>query len=108
MNDTKAISCSTTASVEEGITKSTNSTPISTARPVQDSSEGKTETALIGGESTQVLSNQSVNHATAQLLQTPQGPRIILQGIQAANIPKEQLLSIQQQVKNQLLKVNIF
>ncbi|CAB4054287.1 BPTF [Lepeophtheirus salmonis] len=41
---------------------------------------------------------------TAQLIQTPQGPRIILQGIQGANLSREQLQSIQQQVKTQLLK----
>lgn len=41
---------------------------------------------------------------TAQLIQTAQGPRIILQGIQGANLPREQLLAIQQQVKEQLLK----
>lgn len=104
MNDIKSVSCSTTASVQEGIVKSTNSTSISTHHPVKEIHEGNAETALVAGESTQATSNQSTNHATAQLLQTPQGPRIILQGIQAANIPKEQLLSIQQQVKNQLLK----
>ncbi len=41
---------------------------------------------------------------TAQLLQTPQGPRIVLQGIQGSNLPKEDLALIQQQVKNQLLR----
>jgi nucleosome-remodeling factor subunit BPTF len=41
---------------------------------------------------------------TAQLIQTPQGPRIVLQGIQGANLSKDQLQSIQQQVKDQLLK----
>ena len=41
---------------------------------------------------------------TAQLVQTPQGPRIILQGIQGASLPKEFLMKIQQQVKTQLLK----
>ena len=43
-------------------------------------------------------------HVTAQLIQTPQGPRIVLQGIQGANLSKDQLQSIQQQVKDQLLK----
>ena len=41
---------------------------------------------------------------TAQLLQTAQGPRIVLQGIQGSNLPKEDLAVIQQQVKHQLLK----
>lgn len=47
--------------------------------------------------------NQSAQ-VTAQLIQTPQGPRIVLQGIQGANLNKDQLQSIQQQVKEQLLK----
>ena len=41
---------------------------------------------------------------TAHLIQTPQGPRIVLQGIQGADLSKDQLQSIQQQVKDQLLK----
>eukprot|EP00094_Tigriopus_californicus_P011143 TCALIF_10753-PA protein Name:"Similar to E(bx) Nucleosome-remodeling factor subunit NURF301 (Drosophila melanogaster)" AED:0.03 eAED:0.03 QI:0/0.85/0.75/0.87/1/1/8/257/2554 len=41
---------------------------------------------------------------TAQLMQTPQGPRIVLQGIQGSNLPPEDLAIIQQQVKTQLLK----
>ena len=40
----------------------------------------------------------STTHVTAQLVQTAQGPRIVLQGIQGANLNKEQLLNIQQQV----------
>lgn len=41
---------------------------------------------------------------TAQLMQTPQGPRIVLQGIQGSNLPPQDLAIIQQQVKTQLLK----
>merc|ERR1719312_1201600 len=41
---------------------------------------------------------------TAQLMQTPQGPRIILQGLQGVQLEQQQLLNIQQQVKQQLLK----
>ena len=73
---------------------------ISTEATAKDVTQIKTATI---GESSQI-NDQGTSKATAQLLQTPQGPRIILQGIQAANIPKEQLLSIQQQVKTQLLK----
>ena len=42
--------------------------------------------------------------ATAQFIQTPQGPRIVLHGIQGANLTPEQLSNVQQQVKEQLLK----
>ena len=41
---------------------------------------------------------------TAQLAQTPQGPRIILQGLQGVQLEQQQLVAIQQQVKQQLLK----
>ena len=41
---------------------------------------------------------------TAQLVQTPQGPRIILQGLQGVQLEQQQLAQIQQQVKTQLLK----
>ena len=41
---------------------------------------------------------------TAQLVQTGQGPRIILQGLQGVQLEPQQLTQIQQQVKTQLLK----
>ena len=45
----------------------------------------------------------AATHVTAQLVQTGAGPRIVLQGIQGANLTKEQLHSIQQQVKDQVI-----
>ena len=41
---------------------------------------------------------------TAQLIQTAQGPRIVLQGLQGVQLEQQQLAQIQQQVKTQLLK----
>jgi len=41
---------------------------------------------------------------SAQLVQTAQGPRIILQGLQGIQLEQTQLAQIQQQVKTQLLK----
>ncbi|KAJ4445599.1 hypothetical protein ANN_12281 [Periplaneta americana] len=41
---------------------------------------------------------------TAQVIQTPQGPRIVLQGLQGAEFTQQQLAVVQQQVKQQLLK----
>ena len=75
-----------------------------THQALNDSSQGKFESTVVPDNLNQSSTNAVPAQATAQLIQTPQGPRIILQGIQAANIPKEQLQSIQQQVKNQLLK----
>ena len=55
----------------------------------------------------QQQSSSGTTHVTAQLVQTAQGPRIVLQGIQGANLNKEQLLNIQQQV-NVLIKKYFF
>lgn len=41
---------------------------------------------------------------TAQVIQTTEGPRIVLQGIQGADFTPQQLNLVQQQVKQQLLK----
>ncbi|KAK9882651.1 hypothetical protein WA026_022517 [Henosepilachna vigintioctopunctata] len=41
---------------------------------------------------------------TAQVIQTQQGPRIVLQGLQGADFSQSQLAAVQQQVKQQLLK----
>ncbi|KAL3268250.1 hypothetical protein HHI36_007374 [Cryptolaemus montrouzieri] len=41
---------------------------------------------------------------TAQVIQTQQGPRIVLQGLQGADFTQSQLAAVQQQVKQQLLK----
>lgn len=43
---------------------------------------------------------------TAQVIQTPAGPRIVLQGLQGADFTTQQLAAVQQQVKQQLLKGN--
>lgn len=50
---------------------------------------------------------------TAQVIQTQQGPRIVLQGLQGADFTPQQLSAVQHQVKQQLLKgyidfLNIF
>lgn len=41
---------------------------------------------------------------TAQVIQTNQGPRIVLQGLQGTDFTQQQLAAVQQQVKQQLLK----
>ena len=66
-------------------------------------SEPLPPTAIKSNPPTPVAQGQPTQ-VTAQLIQTPQGPRIVLQGIQGANLSKDQLQSIQQQVKDQLLK----
>jgi nucleosome-remodeling factor subunit BPTF len=41
---------------------------------------------------------------TAQVIQTQQGPRIVLQGLQGSDFTPQQSALVQQQVKQQLLK----
>lgn len=41
---------------------------------------------------------------TAQILQTPNGPRIVLQGLGQDELSQQQLAEVQQQVKQQLMK----
>lgn len=45
---------------------------------------------------------------TAQVIQTPQGPRIVLQGLHGADFTQQQLAAVQQQVKQQLLKGELY
>ena len=66
-------------------------------------SEPLPPTAIKSDPPTPVAQGQPTQ-VTAQLIQTPQGPRIVLQGIQSANLSKDQLQSIQQQLICQFLK----
>lgn len=45
-----------------------------------------------------------VKSITAQILQTPNGPRIVLQGLGQDELSQQQLAEVQQQVKQQLMK----
>lgn len=45
-----------------------------------------------------------VKCVTAQVMQTPSGPRIVLQGLQGSDISPQQSQVLQQQVKQQLMK----
>lgn len=49
-----------------------------------------------------------MQRATAQVIQTSQGPRIVLQGLQGTDLTPQQLAAVQQQVKQQLLKGKLF
>ena len=60
-------------------------------------------TLTVPAAATPASSAPAATHVTAQLVQTGAGPRIVLQGIQGANLTKEQLHSIQQQVKDQVI-----
>ena len=60
-------------------------------------------TLTVPAAATPASAAPAATHVTAQLVQTGAGPRIVLQGIQGANLTKEQLHSIQQQVKDQVI-----
>ena len=60
-------------------------------------------TLTVPASATPASAAPAATHVTAQLVQTGAGPRIVLQGIQGANLTKEQLHSIQQQVKDQVI-----
>ncbi|XP_039292245.1 nucleosome-remodeling factor subunit NURF301 isoform X2 [Nilaparvata lugens] len=64
--------------------------------------------SLTPEQEAQLLANQppgtQIRAITAQVIQTPQGPRIVLQGLTGSNYTPQQLALVQQQVKQQLLR----
>lgn len=60
------------------------------------------EAALLAGQPPGTV----IKAITAQVIQTPQGPRIVLQGLTGSDFSPQQLTVVQQQVKQQLLKGN--
>lgn len=98
--------------------------PVVTNSPIkqilQDNTTPTVATAVItnAAQKTQIQDNQ-VDHeqllagqppgtvikcVTAQVIQTQQGPRIVLQGLTGSDFTPQQLGAVQQQVKQQLLK----
>lgn len=77
-----------------------------TAKPVQQ--ENNTSNQIDKNTMEQLLVGQPpgtvIKCVTAQVIQTQQGPRIVLQGLQGADFTQQQLAAVQQQVKQQLLK----
>ncbi|XP_060530010.1 nucleosome-remodeling factor subunit NURF301 isoform X2 [Cylas formicarius] len=72
--------------------------------PVKQSSDNQIDKAtmdhLLAGQPAGTV----IKCVTAQVIQTQQGPRIVLQGLQGADFTPQQLAAVQQQVKQQLLK----
>lgn len=75
-------------------------------KPVQQ--ENNTSNQIDKNTMEQLLVGQPpgtvIKCVTAQVIQTQQGPRIVLQGLQGADFTQQQLAAVQQQVKQQLLK----
>ncbi|KAF7271636.1 hypothetical protein GWI33_015487 [Rhynchophorus ferrugineus] len=65
-----------------------------------DNQTDKTMDHLLAGQPAGTV----IKCVTAQVIQTQQGPRIVLQGLQGADFTPQQLSAVQQQVKQQLLK----
>ena len=74
---------------------------IQTVTPFSSTSPGTQEQVRVASEPPGTI----VKCITAQVVQTPEGPRIMLQGLQKGDpFSPEQLQAIQQQVKQELLK----
>lgn len=76
-----------------------NSTILNTS---QNTLSPTTEQSLLQGQPPGTV----IKCVTAQVIQTQNGPRIVLQGLQGNDFTQQQLALVQQQVKQQLLKGN--
>lgn len=70
---------------------------------VNSNDSNATEQAMLAGHPPGTV----VKCVTAQVMQTPNGPRIVLQGLQGSDITPQQSQLLQQQVKQQLMKGKI-
>ncbi|CAK9823195.1 Nucleosome-remodeling factor subunit NURF301 [Anthophora retusa] len=93
--DTTSNSVSTNAS-----TNVTSTTTTTTNQTSNAPAPGSVEASLLAGQPPGTV----IKCVTAQVIQTTQGPRIVLQGLQGADFTPQQLAMVQQQVKQQLLK----
>ncbi|XP_024944598.1 nucleosome-remodeling factor subunit NURF301 isoform X2 [Cephus cinctus] len=86
--------------VSNTTTVTTPSTPAVTNTTPAAPAPGSVEASLLAGQPPGTV----IKCVTAQVIQTTQGPRIVLQGLQGADFTPQQLAMVQQQVKQQLLK----
>ncbi|XP_046745032.1 nucleosome-remodeling factor subunit NURF301 isoform X7 [Diprion similis] len=99
---TQATEPTTTNTVTSAQTVTTTTTPAAANPPAPTSTPapGSVEASLLAGQPPGTV----IKCVTAQVIQTTQGPRIVLQGLQGADFTPQQLAMVQQQVKQQLLK----
>ncbi|RZC39906.1 nucleosome-remodeling factor subunit NURF301, partial [Asbolus verrucosus] len=74
--------------------------PVKANTQITNPSDQATMEQLLAGQPPGTV----IKCVTAQVIQTAQGPRIVLQGLQGADFTPQQLAAVQQQVKQQLLK----
>lgn len=82
--------------IQQKIVQTTSSSPSNSNNDLPPA----TEQALLKGQPPGTV----IKCVTAQVIQTQQGPRIVLQGLHGADFTQQQSALVQQQVKQQLLK----
>ncbi|XP_073972080.1 nucleosome-remodeling factor subunit NURF301 E(bx) isoform X2 [Rhodnius prolixus] len=98
---TAAVASQQPAASVAGESKSTEHVVTATnPPPLKKIMSDEQESALLAGQPPGTV----IKCITAQVIQTQQGPRIVLQGLTGSNFSQQQLTIIQQQVKQQLLK----
>lgn len=100
---TTATGTPSTETTSNTVTSNTSTNVTSTSATNQTSTTpapGSVEASLLAGQPPGTV----IKCVTAQVIQTTQGPRIVLQGLQGADFTPQQLAMVQQQVKQQLLK----
>jgi nucleosome-remodeling factor subunit BPTF len=95
-----ASAASTAPSAVEAPSQQQASVPAPAEEKPASADPGSLEQQLLAGQPPGTV----IKCVTAQVIQTPQGPRIVLQGLQGAEFTPQQLAVVQQQVKQQLLK----
>lgn len=100
------VSSTTNAKIGE-TSRQMNNTPTAVVT-VQPSTTTNTSSGLPLNIENSLLKGQPlgtvIKCVTAQVIQTQQGPRIVLQGLQGSDFTQQQSALVQQQVKQQLLK----
>lgn len=91
---TNTSATTTTATSSAASTVTVNQSPAVAPAP------GSIEASLLAGQPPGTV----IKCVTAQVIQTTEGPRIVLQGLQGADFTAQQLSMVQAQVKQQLLK----
>ncbi|XP_072747484.1 LOW QUALITY PROTEIN: nucleosome-remodeling factor subunit NURF301 [Anoplolepis gracilipes] len=108
-NKQQQVTQSSTITTQSTINTNANTTTTATATPTAVTTTQSSAAAPAPGSiEASLLAEQPpgtvIKCVTAQVIQTTDGPRIVLQGLQSADFTPQQLNMVQQQVKQQLLK----
>ncbi|GAB1859808.1 Nucleosome-remodeling factor subunit NURF301 [Camponotus japonicus] len=104
VTQSSTVTAQSAASTNASPTTTTTATSTASVTTTQSSAAvpapGSIEASLLAGQPPGTV----IKCVTAQVIQTTEGPRIVLQGLQSADFTPQQLNMVQQQVKQQLLK----